>query len=245
MVHSPALPNRTGGSPASGFPVRGPDGLAQALVAGRAEATHQPRKPLGSAHLFPGGPLATDSLSPGDSSSHRRAQPCGTTSALVRWVQPAGNHHVPTSLGSTVVTRFFATTDALTPAGPFLAARRGSLIHVTRTSGHSVSNHLRCSTRRVPLPQRWPLYFVRASPFTSRLASTADRIEFTDLCVSRHGYGLVVRFPLLSTRGYGPDAVTFSYWPFSVGQVRDFHPAVLMRSQAHWCATHFRGRISR
>ena len=222
---TPSHPNRTGGSPASGFPVRGPDGLAQALVTGRSQATHQPRKPLGSAHL-----------SPGDSSSRLRDQPSGATSALVRWVQPCGDHHVPTSLRSTVVTRFPATTDALTPAGPFVAAHRGSLIHVTRTSNHSVSNHLRCSTRRVPLPQRWPLYFVRASPFSSRLASTADRIEFTRLCVSRLCYGLVVRFPLLSTRGCRPDAVTFSYRPFSVGQVRDFHPAVLMRSQAHWRA---------
>ena len=230
---APSHPNRTGGSPASGFPVRGPDGLAQALVTGRSEATHQPRKPPGSAHLFPGGPLVPGSLSPGDSPSHRRAQPCGTTPALVSWVQPGGNHHVPTSLGSTVVTRFPATTDALTPAGPFVAAHRGSLIHVTRTSNHSVSNHRRCSTRRVPLPLRWPLYFVRASPFARRLASTADRIEFTHLCVSRHCYGLAVRFPLLSTRGYRPDAVTFSYWPFSVGQVRDSHPAVPVRSQAH------------
>ena len=201
---APSHPNRTGGSPASGFPVRGPDGLAQALVTGRAEATHQLRKPLGSAHLFPGGPLAPATLAPGDSSSHRRAQPCGTTSVLLRWFQPVGDHHVPTSLGSTVVTRFPATTDALTPAGPFRAAHRGSLIHVTRTSNHSVSNHLRCSTRRVPLPQRWPLYFVRASPFSSRLASTTDRIEFTRLCVSRHCYGLVVRFPLLSTPGVSP-----------------------------------------
>ena len=230
---TPFHPNRTGGSPASDFPVRGPDGLAQALVTGRSEATHQPRKPVGSAHLFQGGPLAPDSRSPDDSSSHRRDQPDGTTSALLSWVQSVGDHHVPTSLRSTVVTRFFATTDTLTPAGPFLAARRGSLIHVTRTSNHSVSNHLRCSTRRVPLPQRWPLYFVRASPFSSRLASTADRIEFTHLCVSRHCYGLVVRFPLLSTRGCRPDAVTFCYWPFSVGQVRDSHPAVPVRSQAH------------
>ena len=230
---APSHPNRTGGSPASGFPVRGLDGLAQALVTGRSEVTHQPRKPLRSAHLFPGGPLATDGLSPGDSPSPRRAQPCGTTSALVSWVQPGGDHHVPTSLGSTVVTRFPATTDALPPAGPFLAAHRGSRIHVPRTSHHSVSNHRRCSSRRVPLPQRWPLYFVRASPFARRLASTADRIEFTLLCGSRHCYGRVVRFPWLSTRGDRPAAVTFRYWPFSVGQVRDSHPAVPVRSQAH------------
>jgi hypothetical protein len=124
--------------------------------------------------------------------------------------------------------------DALTPAGPFVITHRGSLIHVTRTSHHSVSNPPRFSARRVPLPQRWPLYFVRASPWTRRLARTADRIEFT-FSVPSDGrrYGLMVHFQLLSTRGYRPDAVTFSCWPFSVGQVRDFHPAVPVRSQAH------------
>ena len=49
-------------------------------------------------------------------------------------------------------------------------------------------------------------------------------------------YGLVIRFPLLSTRGYCPDAVTFSYWPLSAGQVEDLHLAVKMRFQAHWHA---------
>jgi len=170
----------------------------------------------------------------GGFSPHRRAQPCGTTSALVRWPSLVPRHCLPASLRSTVITRFLATTNALTPAEPFVTPCRGSLIHLTRTSHHSVSNHLRFSTRRVPLPQRWPHYFVRASPCSSWLAKTADRIEFTSsahtgaLC-----YGLVVHFQLLSTRGYCPDAVTFRYWPYSVGQVRDFHPAVPMRSQAH------------
>jgi len=104
----------------------------------------------------------------------------------------------------------------------------------TDASPHSVSNHLRFSARRDPLPQRWPHYFVRASPCARRLARTADRIEFT-LSAHPNGpcYGLVVHFQLLSTRGCRPDAVTFSYWPYSVGQVRDFHPAVPVRSQAH------------
>ena len=60
--------------------------------------------------------------------------------------------HFPASLGSTVVTRFPATTDALTPArrlfGPFPAMntacpRRVSLITAEGTAGHSVSNHQR------------------------------------------------------------------------------------------------------
>ena len=91
---------------------------------------------------------------------------------------PDGQHHVPTPLCSTVVTRFFATTRALTPTGPF-ATGRGSLIHVTRTSNHSISNHLRFSAERVPLPLRQQLYFVRTSPLLRRLVRTADRIEFT------------------------------------------------------------------
>src|SRR6266702_4066316 len=179
-------------------------------------------------------PLPATVRWPGGSSPHRRAQPYGTTSALARWPSLALWHCLPASLRSTVVTRFLATTNALTPAEPFVAPCRGSLIHVTRTSHHSVSNHLRFSTRRVPLPQRWPHYFVRASPCARRLARTADRIEFT-LSVHTNGpcYGLVVHFQLLSTRGCHPDAVTFSYCPYSVGQVRDFHPAVPARSQAH------------
>jgi hypothetical protein len=69
-------------------------------------------------------------------------------------------------------------------------------------------------------------------PFPSRLARAADRIEFTLSTLSGGTcYGLAVHFQLLSTRGYRPDAVTFSYSPYSVGQIRDSHP-VAERSQA-------------
>jgi len=132
-------------------------------------------------------------------------------SLFVGWITPL---YLPTSLGSTIITRFLATTDALTPVDSFVAAHRGSLLHATRTSDHSVSNHLRFSTSRFPLTPRWQHHFVGASPFPSGLAKTADRIEFT--LPSGHGgrcYGLVVHVQLLSTRGYSPDAVTFSYWP--------------------------------
>jgi len=160
------------------------------------------------------------------------AQPCGTTRPLVRWGFHVVQHHVPVPLRSTVVTRFGATTRTLTPTGPFTTGR-GSLIHVTRTSDHSVSNHRRFSTRRVPLPQRWQHYFVRASPFRSQARQNRrpNRVHLS-LCVETC-YGLIVHFQLLPTRGYGPGAVTFSYWPYSVGQVRDSHPAVQVRSQAH------------
>src|ERR1019366_8980823 len=155
------------------------DGLAQAGVPRCSEGTHQPRSPSGPAHPVTGGPLPAGDTRPSGFPPHRRAQPCGTTSALASWPHSGSRHCLPTSLGSTIITRFCATTDALTPAGPLVIPHRGSLIHVTRTSPHSVSHPPRFSARRVPLPQRWPLYFVRASPWTRRLARTADRIEFT------------------------------------------------------------------
>ena len=163
---------------------------------------------------------------------HPGAQPLGTTRTLLSRRPVGSRHHVPAPLGSTIITRFFATTRALTPTGPF-ATSRGSLIHVTRTSEHSISNPLRFSTRRVPLPQRWPLYGVRASlfPTQARQNRRPNRVHLVSHW--RPGYGLLVHFQLLSTRGYRPDAVTFRYWPYSVGQVRDSHPAVQVRSQAH------------
>ena len=187
-----------------------------------------------SAHPFQGGPLVTDSRHPSASSAHRCAKPHGTTSALAGGGQSGSSHHVPTSLRSTVVTRFCATTDALTPTGPFVAAGRGSLIHVPLTSDPAVSNHLRFSAGRVPLPQRRQHYFVRASPFRSQARQNRrpNRVHVVAVRPPRR-YGRVVLLPMLSTRGYGPDAVSFGYWPCSVGQVRDFHPAVKERSQAH------------
>jgi len=160
-------------------------------------------------------------------------QPCGTTRTLAGWIPAAAQHHVPAPLRSTVITRFFATTGALTPAGPF-ATGRGSLIHVTRTSGHSISKHLRASTSRVPLPLRWQPYFVVgfAAFMPARQSRRPNRVHFVPHPGKRR-YGLLVHFQLLSTRGYGPGAVTFNYWPYSVGQVRDFHPAVQARFQAH------------
>lgn len=76
------------------------------------------------------------------------AQPYGTTWTLVRGLLQFWPHHVPAPLCSTVITRFSATTGALTPTGPSTTGR-GSLIYVIRTSNHSVSNHLRFSVSRV------------------------------------------------------------------------------------------------
>jgi hypothetical protein len=182
---------------------------------------------LGSRRFIVG--LATDSRQP----MHPCEQPRGTTRTLVGCNPVVPQHHVPAPLRSTVVTRFFAATRALTPVGPF-ATDRGSLIHVTRTSEHSISNHLWASTSRVPLPLRWQRYFVMgfAVAMPARQSHRPNRVHFVPSTGNRR-YGLLVHFQLLSTRGYGPDAVTFNYWPYSVGQVRDFHPAVQVRFQAH------------
>ena len=140
------------------------DGLAQALGARLQEAPRQPRK------LALRSPLSGRPTGPWRSAPQRLFRAPTRTAlrhyvGLVKRGRPGSSHHVPTSLRSTVVTRFCATTDALTPAGPCVAAGRGSLIHVSLTSNHAVSNHLRSSVRRDPLPLRQQHYFVRASPF--------------------------------------------------------------------------------
>ena len=52
------------------------------------------------------------------------------TTPIDLFVLPDTWLYFPASLCSTIVTRFFAPTDALTPADSFVAAHRGSLIHV-------------------------------------------------------------------------------------------------------------------
>ena len=232
---APSHPNRTGGSPASGFPVRGRsmDWLRLSTQGVQKSRTSRavvanPLTPTGRSTVkFPAQPQPGFPARSG-------AQPCGTTRTLLREIGSRPRHHFPTSLGSTVVTRFPATTDALTPTGPFVAASRGSLIHVTRTSDPSSSNHRRFSASRVHSLSAGSSISFGLRLDARRLAKTADRIEFTvSACLGGLCYGLAVCFPWLSTRGSRPDAITFSYWPYSVGQVRDSHPAVRVRSQAH------------
>jgi hypothetical protein len=240
---APSPPTQTGQAvlPHPAFQFVAPDGLAQALDSGLLEESHQPRR------LAPRSPVSQAVHCQVGVVLQARCSGASGRTALRHYPDPSGMEfpRLPTprpcppglhlSAGrhrQAVVTRFPATTRTLTPTGPF-ATSRGSLIHVTWISQHSVSNHQRFSTRRAPLPRRWPLYFVRASPFARRLAKTADRIEFTLPPTGGPCYGRFVHLQLLPTRGYRPGAVTFGYWPSSVGQVRDFHPAIQVRSQAH------------
>ncbi len=67
---------------------------------------------------------------------------------VLRW-SGSSRIHLPASLRSTVITRFIATTDALTPAGRLFGRYRhehrltpaGLPDYYAGTSGHSVSNH--------------------------------------------------------------------------------------------------------
>ena len=209
-------------------------GLAQALDTRRSKASHQPRSGCPPAHPLQGGPLADPKLTlqPG-LPAHSDAKPCGTIRTLsgAACVQP--RHHFPTSLRSTVVTRFSATTDTLTPTGSFVAASRGSLINVTGTSDHSISNHPRFSASRVhslsagssisfglrrsledsPEPQtesssRWP----------PQSAALVTDWSFASRCSPPGG---IAPMQLRSATG------------LQCRPGRDFHPAVPVRSQAH------------
>ena len=111
--------------------------------------------------------------------AHSGAKPCGTTRTLVREIDSRPRHHFPTSLGSTVVTRFSATTDALTPTGP---VRRPPWFPDSRHQNFRPFPLQPSAVLRQPrpLPRRWQHYFVRGSRrFARWLAKTADRIEFT------------------------------------------------------------------
>jgi hypothetical protein len=147
--------------------------------------------------------------------------------------------HFPASLGSTVITRFLAATDALTPARRFFGLpsheRRltptGLPDYRAGTSGHSVSNHRR-NDRGSPGCQ-----WIYAHPDRLRLSLEGspvhtDRIEFTAngllavLC-----YGLVVLVPLLPTPPCG-DAVTVRYRTAFHRKGADLHWSIPSPSQA-------------
>jgi len=130
--------------------------------------------------------------------------------------------HFPASLRSTVITRFVATTDALTPAGRFFGPagleRRlppaGLPDYRRKPSDPSVSNH-RCADRGPPGCPAIRLAAYRPRCRLRHLLADSpnhtDRIEFTTtLPADGLCYGLVVLSPLLSTPPCG-DAVTVRY----------------------------------
>gem|GEM_PF-5878038 len=129
-VHFPALPNRTGGSPASGFPVGGRlmDWRRHSIQAARK---NRPSRAVVANPLTPAGPSTVRSSNPSQPGvpAHSDAHPSGTIRIRAKEMDLRPQHHVP-----------------------------------------------------------------------------------------------AVNFQLLSTRGCRPDAVTFSDWPFRVGQVRDPPP---------------------
>jgi len=143
---------------------------------------------------------------------HPCEEPCGTTRTLAGWNPTAAQHHVPTPLRSTVITRFFATTRALTPAGPF-ATDRGSLIHVTRTSEHSISK----SSADLRQPRSTPSALAAlfccglAGAMPSRQFRRPNRVHFVPYA------GIVVTdcsfISSCSPPGLCPAQLLFNYWP--------------------------------
>jgi hypothetical protein len=159
-------PNRTGGFPASGFPVRGFSFKRERLFA------QSPRRAAC--------PTVRDrTLHPSRRPS--AAQPSRALAAVSLSVGPARwRFHFPASLGSTVVTRFLATTDALTPVGQ---ARRLSACRTFQHQRVSLitsldlptvpSPTIRATTGGAPAARRLgfpPIARLQASPFTRRLA---------------------------------------------------------------------------
>jgi hypothetical protein len=148
--------------------------------------------------------------------------------------------HLPTPLGSTVITRFIATMGALTPALLLPAPEQVSLIHT-----HAL--------RDIPSPTTpcasVPAMLLAPGGLGLRVAfgasggssdfvhcsqsrqSHISRIEF----VSRVLAHCSTDYPFTSSCSpphVAMDAVTFSYWREAPPE-RDFHPPVHAYSQAH------------
>jgi hypothetical protein len=145
------------------------------------------------------------------------------------WKLLAHRSHASTFLrpfAPRALPRFYATMDALTPArGALRTLIRGnehppwpgqvSLLHMTRTSMHSVTKHLTRPVIAYVLPaqrDRLPGSALMGSPGRSRsglrLESAGSSLRTAESCSS--SYGLHVRLRLLSTPPRG-DAVTFDY----------------------------------
>jgi hypothetical protein len=145
--------------------------------------------------------------------SHRRSVPMSTFLRSLR------------SRPVTALLRYYGRCDscpALSPTGQV------SLLHVTRSSNPSVSNHP-CAPvvvfARYPSTPRASRLRVWASPFASRLASHTGRIEFVILRMSRSPP--VAPHPALRRR---------SYLRLQAGErmpEEDFHLPDHVRSQAH------------
>ena len=151
--------------------------------------------------------------------------------------------HFPASLRSTVVTRFAATTDALTPAGRFFGPhgheRRlspaGLPDYCAGTSNHSVSNHLRV-VRDSPGCDRSSLS-PQASSFTRRLAHSRrpNRVHLSLFVETllRTGRSLPVALhPALLRRSYG--SIPHGSSPHRNG-LPPFYPLALSGARAPVC----------
>ena len=163
---------------------------------------------------------------------------------LIAWVCPS-RLHFPVPLGSTVVTRFVATTGTLTPALLVLAPEQVSLVHALElldipSPTTPCASVRQCSLLRADLAADSPQSAIGgSSDFAHPMQARQSHQAESSLCRSLprpHFYGLSVHFQLLST-GHRWPAVTFSYWREAPPE-RDFHPPIQVRSQAHTCRSY-------
>ena len=132
--------------------------------------------------------------------------------------------------------------EALTPTGPF-ATGRGSLIHVTRTSKHSISYHRRTSASRVHSLCAGSAILLWASLLHGQLASPADRTEFTLFPLSGNLVTDCLFISSCSPPGVIAPTQLLSITGLQCRPGRDFHPAVQVGSQAHHAAPNGAWRI--
>jgi len=105
-----------------------------------------------------------------------------------------------------------------------------NLLVLSRPSKHSISNRLRFSSRRVLCAGRSIVFGLR--PFARRLASTADRIEFTCLSVSRRVTDCSFTSSCSPPGGVAPTQLLSVTGPSVSARSGTFTPTVQVRSQA-------------
>ncbi len=202
-MRSPSLPNRTGGSPASGFPVSGCS--------------------FEKEHAFRAVPKdAGQTFGSTQANGTRLVPPPVSPRGHSRWfVFRHSVFHPSTflrSLRSTVITRFSATTDALTPA---VAALRPAGGMNTVFGPPPVSLIMSLGLPTIPSPT------INARPAAPTESSPRCPPAREDV-----GNGLVVLVPLLSTARCR-DAVTVRYHTVLHPVRADLHRSNPAPSQAH------------
>jgi hypothetical protein len=232
---APSPPTQTGQAvlPHPAFQFVALDGLAQALDSGLSEESYQPRR------LVPRSPVFQAVHCQVGAELQARFSGASGRTALRHYPDPFGLQFprrptprpCPPSLhGRYPLPSYYEDSDPDRPFRhqPWFPDSR----HLDFRTFHLQPSAVLDQTRSTPSALT-ALFCSWLSPLRSQARQNRRPNRVHSVRGPGLRYGLFVHFQLLPTRGYGPGAVTFRYWPYSVGQVRDSHPAVQMRSQAH------------